>query len=95
MSHANSNKQHRAQLTVCTDICQQLAAGEPRIMGVMIESNLVEGRQELALNRKLTYGQSITDACIGWEDSIRCLAQLAAAVAARNGPAAVDTAERA
>jgi 3-deoxy-7-phosphoheptulonate synthase len=95
MSHANSNKQHRAQLTVCADICQQLAAWEPRIMGVMIESNLVEGRQDLAPNRKLTYGQSITDACIGWDDSTRCLEQLAAAVAARNGPAAVDVAERA
>ncbi len=95
MSHANSNKQHRQQLNVCADICKQLGDGEPRIMGVMIESNLKEGRQELSEGRTLTYGQSVTDACIGWEDSVRCLAQLADAVGRRNGstpltPADVD-----
>ncbi len=87
-SHANSNKDFRAQKSVCADICQQLSSGEPRIIGVMIESNLVEGRQDLGAGRDLTYGQSVTDACIGWDDSVRCLEQLADAVARRNGTAA-------
>jgi 3-deoxy-7-phosphoheptulonate synthase len=89
MSHANSNKQYRQQLSVCADICNQLAEGEPRIMGVMIESNLVEGRQEITKGRELVYGQSVTDGCIGWDDSLRCLDQLARAVATRNAPAAI------
>ncbi len=83
MSHANSSKQYRAQLNVCKDICNQLRDGERRIMGVMIESNLIEGRQDIGKGTSLTYGQSITDGCIGWEDSVRCLDELAAAVAAR------------
>jgi 3-deoxy-7-phosphoheptulonate synthase len=58
-------------------------------MGVMIESNLVEGRQEISKGRELTYGQSVTDACIGWGDSERCLEQLAESVAKRNSTAAV------
>jgi 3-deoxy-7-phosphoheptulonate synthase len=82
MSHANSAKQHRQQLNVCADIAGQLADGEPRIMGVMIESNLIEGSQKLTDD--LTYGQSITDACIGWEDSAVCLEQLAEATQQRN-----------
>ncbi|HEY6597970.1 MAG TPA: 3-deoxy-7-phosphoheptulonate synthase [Pseudomonadales bacterium] len=85
VSHANSNKDFRAQKSVCADICQQLSNGEPRIFGVMIESNLVEGRQDLGGGRELTYGQSVTDACLGWDDSVRCLEQLADAVARRNG----------
>jgi 3-deoxy-7-phosphoheptulonate synthase len=89
MSHANSNKQYRQQLNVCADICKQLADGEPRIMGVMIESNLIEGRQEIAKGHELVYGQSVTDGCIGWDDSLRCLEQLARAVATRNAPAAI------
>ena len=85
MSHANSAKQHRAQLNVCADIAGQLTNGEPRIMGVMIESNLVEGSQKLTNDlAELTYGQSITDACIGWEDSVVCLEQLAEASERRN-----------
>jgi len=84
MSHANSHKDFRQQTAVCGDICRQLGSGEPRIMGVMIESNLIEGRQELGSGRQLTYGQSVTDACIGWDDSVRCLGQLAEAVARRN-----------
>jgi 3-deoxy-7-phosphoheptulonate synthase len=88
VSHANSNKDFRAQKSVVADICQQLGNGEPRIIGVMIESNLVEGRQDLGAGRDLTYGQSVTDACIGWDDSVRCLEQLADAVARRNGTAA-------
>ena len=81
MSHANSSKQYRQQLNVCADIGRQLGSGEPRIMGVMIESNLVEGRQDIGAGRALTYGQSVTDACIGWDDSLACLEQLANAVA--------------
>ena len=85
MSHANSGKQHRAQLNVCADIAGQLTNGEPRIMGVMIESNLIEGSQKLTNELSdLTYGQSITDACIGWEDSVVCLEQLAEASQRRN-----------
>jgi 3-deoxy-7-phosphoheptulonate synthase len=83
MSHDNSQKDHKRQIHVCEDICAQLAEGEPRIFGVMIESNLVEGRQAVRRGADLTYGQSITDACIGWEDSERCLRALADATAAR------------
>ncbi len=84
MSHANSRKQYQQQLEVNADICRQLHSGETRIMGVMIESNLVEGRQEIGSGAQLTYGQSVTDACIGWDDSVACLDQLANAVARRN-----------
>ncbi|MAT83382.1 MAG: 3-deoxy-7-phosphoheptulonate synthase [Gammaproteobacteria bacterium] len=83
MSHANSDKNHKKQLDVCADICRQLGEGEERIFGVMIESNLVEGKQSIGKADSMTYGQSITDACIGWEDSERVLAELAAASAAR------------
>jgi len=83
MSHANSGKDHRQQLAVCEDICRQLSDGEPRIFGVMIESHLVEGNQKLGTPEALTYGQSITDACIGWDDTVRCLEDLAEASARR------------
>lgn len=83
MSHANSEKQHRRQIDVCADICRQVADGERRIFGVMIESNLVEGNQKIAPREALTYGQSITDACIGWDDSAQCLQALAEASAKR------------
>ncbi len=82
-SHANSSKQYQRQMVVAEDVCGQLAAGQRAIMGVMVESHLVEGRQDLQEGCELTYGQSITDACIGWNDTERMLAQLAAAVAAR------------
>ncbi len=85
MSHANSEKQHRRQIDVCADICRQVADGERRIFGVMIESNLVEGNQKIAPREALTYGQSITDACIGWDDSTQCLQALAEASAKRRG----------
>ncbi len=81
MSHANSDKDHRKQLKVCEDVCRQLAEGEQRIFGVMMESNLVEGNQKIGPPGSMTYGQSITDACISWEDSEQALAQLASAVA--------------
>jgi len=83
MSHANSQKDHRRQLLVCEDICRQLADGESRILGVMIESNLVEGKQGIAAPSELVYGQSVTDACLGWQDSLDCLTQLAEANAVR------------
>ncbi|AEY00975.1 phospho-2-dehydro-3-deoxyheptonate aldolase [Oceanimonas sp. GK1] len=82
-SHANSSKQYQRQMVVAEDVCGQLAAGQRAIMGVMVESHLVEGRQDLQEGCELTYGQSITDACIGWNDTERMLAQLAEAVAAR------------
>lgn len=79
-SHANSQKQFKRQLTVAEDIAKQLADGNQSIFGVMIESNLVEGNQKLIDKASLTYGQSITDACIGWNDSEAILATLANAV---------------
>ncbi len=82
-SHANSRKQHDNQIGVCDDIAQQLEAGEARIIGVMIESHLAGGRQDLVAGKPLAYGQSITDPCLGWEDSVPVLERLAAAVRAR------------
>ena len=82
-SHANSAKQPLRQLEVGRDIAGQIAGGEHRIMGVMIESHLVAGRQDVVPGRPLVYGQSITDACIGWDDTGVLLAELAAAVQAR------------
>ncbi len=83
MSHANSDKDHNKQLKVCKDICGQLRDGEPRIFGVMIESNLVAGNQKIGPRDSMTYGQSVTDACIGWEDTVACLTDLAEATDAR------------
>jgi 3-deoxy-7-phosphoheptulonate synthase len=82
-SHANAQKKPENQLAVCADLAAQVAAGEERIVGVMIESHLVAGRQDLVPGKPLTYGQSITDACIGWEDSVRALDLLADAVRER------------
>jgi 3-deoxy-7-phosphoheptulonate synthase len=82
-SHANSSKNHANQVKVCSDIGQQLSDGEQRIFGVMVESNLVAGRQDLRAGHTLTYGQSITDGCLGWEESVKVLEQLAAAVRKR------------
>lgn len=79
-SHANSRKDYRRQMEVSTDIAQQLADGNPHLFGVMVESHLIEGRQDLVEGKELTYGQSITDACIGWDDSEALLNQLATAV---------------
>jgi len=84
-SHANSGKNHENQPRVVADLARQVAAGEDRIMGVMIESHLVAGRQDLEAGRTLTYGQSITDACIDWDASVQELDQLSAAVKARRG----------
>ena len=82
-SHANSGKDPDNQPRVAADLCAQLAAGEDRIMGVMIESHLVAGRQDLVAGRALTYGQSVTDACIDWATSVQVLDALAAGVRAR------------
>ncbi|MDQ5847719.1 MAG: 3-deoxy-7-phosphoheptulonate synthase [Pseudomonadota bacterium] len=82
-SHANAAKQYRRQMDVASDIAQQLAAGERRVVGVMVESHLVEGRQELEAGKPLTFGQSITDACLGWEDSAVLLGRLGEAVKER------------
>ena len=82
-SHANSNKQPEKQIEVCHDVTQQIAAGDDRIFGVMIESHLVEGRQDVVPGQPLTYGQSITDACINWEDTEKVLEELAQAVRSR------------
>jgi len=83
MSHANSQKKHANQMLVCKDICRQLAGGEQRLFGVMIESNLVAGNQKIGDGTGLTYGQSITDACIDWDSSEQALADLAEANAKR------------
>ena len=82
-SHANSSKQPENQPAVVADIAAQIAAGESRIVGVMVESHLVAGRQDLVEGQPLTYGQSITDGCIGWDDSVAVLHTLAEAVRAR------------
>jgi 3-deoxy-7-phosphoheptulonate synthase len=68
---------------VCADIGAQIAAGDTRIVGVMVESHLVGGRQDLVPGKELTYGQSVTDGCIDWDTSIAVLENLAASVRAR------------
>ncbi len=82
-SHANSEKQFQRQIEVSNNIAEQIAAGDSRIMGVMLESHLVEGRQDVDGNDKLTYGQSITDACISWDSTLPVLEKLADAVQQR------------
>ena len=82
-SHGNSRKQYRLQIDAARDIADQVAAGGDRIIGLMIESHLKEGRQDLAPGKPLDYGKSITDACIGWEDSLVVLDLLAEAVRSR------------
>jgi len=82
-SHANSGKDHRKQGAVCRDVAGQIAGGERRVMGVMIESNLVAGAQKLGNGKNLVYGQSITDACIDWAETRELLGELAAAVKGR------------
>ena len=82
-SHANSSKRPENQPKVVADIARQVSDGEQRIVGVMIESNLVAGRQDVVPGKPLTYGQSITDGCIDWETTVSALEHLADAVAAR------------
>jgi 3-deoxy-7-phosphoheptulonate synthase len=83
VSHSNSQKDYTKQMTVGREVAAQIARRDDRIIGVMIESNLKPGRQDLLPGRELVYGQSITDACIGWEDSVRLLDELAEAVKLR------------
>ena len=82
-SHANSSKKPENQVPVCADIAAQVAAGDDRIIGVMVESHLVGGRQDLVPGKELVYGQSVTDGCIDWEASLGVLENLAAAVRQR------------
>jgi 3-deoxy-7-phosphoheptulonate synthase len=82
-SHANSGKQPENQPRVIADIASQLEAGESRIHGVMVESHLVAGRQDLVPGGELLYGQSITDGCVGWDTTVQVLERLAKAVCVR------------
>jgi 3-deoxy-7-phosphoheptulonate synthase len=86
-SHANSQKKHENQVSVIENVAQQFEAGEDRIIGLMIESHLIAGRQDLIPGKTLTYGQSITDSCLGWEESVRLLDRLALAVRDRRARA--------
>lgn len=83
LSHGNSGKSHVRQFTVGEAVATQIAAGERRIAGVMIESFLVAGRQDLRLGEPLVYGQSITDACLGWAETEELVRRLARAAAVR------------
>ena len=82
-SHANSQKRYENQIAVGADVAAQLARGEERIIGAMVESHLKPGRQDLLPDRPLEYGVSITDGCIGWEESVALLDALAAGVRSR------------
>ena len=90
-SHANSSKQHEKQLEVATDIAGQISGGSKSVFGVMVESHLQAGAQKFTPGKddasKLEYGKSITDACLGWDDSLESLAVLSAAVSARRARA--------
>lgn len=92
LSHANSKKQHERQIEVGRDVAAQIEAGDHRIMGVMIESHLVAGRQDVESGKSLTYGQSITDACLGWDDTGPLLREIARAVRERRGISQAKTA---
>jgi len=82
-SHANSGKDHQRQYLVGEDVAAYIARGESRIVGVMLESNLVAGRQNLTSPQALVYGQSITDACMGWEETVSLCHRLAEATSTR------------
>jgi 3-deoxy-7-phosphoheptulonate synthase len=83
LSHSNSSKQFEKQIDAGMDVAKQIASGDERISGVMAESHLTAGRQDLVAGKPLVYGQSITDACIGWDDTKRVLETLAEAVQSR------------
>ena len=82
-SHGNSQKKFKQQIPVVESICNQIAEGNNNVKGVMIESHLNEGNQKISENLK--YGQSITDACMGWEDTISCLQKLNDAISVKRG----------
>jgi 3-deoxy-7-phosphoheptulonate synthase len=83
ISHANSRKDYKQQIEVAADVGAQIASGDDRIFGVMIESHLKAGRQELFPGQPLVYGQSITDGCLGWEETVSLLDRLADSVRQR------------
>jgi 3-deoxy-7-phosphoheptulonate synthase len=83
LSHANSKKQHDVQVDVANNVAEQIANGDKRIIGTMIESHLVAGRQDVKPDQELVYGQSITDACLGWEKTVELIDTLAQASKAR------------
>ncbi len=89
-SHSNSSKQHEKQIEVNRDVAARIAAGEDRIFGVMVESHLKGGRQDLVPGKELIYGMSITDACIAWEESRDLMEELAEAVRERRLKASVE-----
>jgi 3-deoxy-7-phosphoheptulonate synthase len=89
-SHANASKQYQRQVDVAADVAAQVAGGDSRIIGAMVESHLVPGRQDLLAGQPLEYGKSITDPCIGWDDTIPLLRMLADAVKKRRLAAPVD-----
>jgi 3-deoxy-7-phosphoheptulonate synthase len=82
-SHGNSGKDHRRQPLVASEVATQISQGETGIVGVMLESFLVEGRQDLNDRFRLVYSQNITDACMGWETTVAVLRELAEAVRTR------------
>ena len=82
-SHGNCQKQHRRQLDVCDEICQQIRSGSTAVAGIMAESFIKEGTQKIVAGQQMVYGQSITDPCLSWEDSELLLEKLAAAVDTR------------
>ena len=82
-SHANASKQYRRQVEVAREVAAQVSGGDRRIVGVMVESHLLEGRQDLHPGKPLKFGQSITDPCLGWEDSAEVIETLADAVKKR------------
>lgn len=82
-SHGNCQKQHRRQMVVADNVCQQIRAGSRAIVGVMAESFLIEGNQPINAPQALTYGQSITDPCLGWSDTETLLARLADSIDSR------------
>ncbi len=82
-SHGNSSKDYRKQAIVASDVAKQIANGKSGISGIMLESFLVDGRQELNWSNEMVYGQSVTDACMGWEMLVPVLEELAAAVQTR------------
>jgi 3-deoxy-7-phosphoheptulonate synthase len=82
-SHGNSQKDPSRQVPICADVARQIADGNRQIVGVMIESHLVAGRQDRVPGRPLVYGQSVTDACLGWDDTVRALDVLASAARTR------------
>jgi 3-deoxy-7-phosphoheptulonate synthase len=92
-SHANSGKRYERQPQVARAVAEQIASGGGHIMGVMLESHLTEGRQDVIADRPLTYGQSITDACIGWDTTDALLTELAGAVRARRAAPAVSASQ--